>query len=51
LYIGTEHLLLGILNDPNSDASQTLATAGVTLDAARDTLRQIVEEIVRNRTA
>jgi hypothetical protein len=50
-YIGTEHLLLGILNDPNSDASQTLATAGVTLDAARDTLRQIVEEIVRNRTA
>ena len=50
-YIGTEHLLLGILNDPNSEASQTLAAAGVTLDAARATLRQIVEEIVRNRTA
>lgn len=50
-YIGTEHLLLGILNDPNSDASQTLATAGITLDAARDTVRQILEEIVRNRTA
>jgi ClpA/ClpB-like protein len=50
-YIGTEHLLLGILNDPNSDASQALATAGVTLDAARDALRRIVEEIVRNRTA
>ncbi|TQS21404.1 Clp protease N-terminal domain-containing protein [Microbispora sp. KK1-11] len=49
-YIGTEHLLLGILNDPNSEASQALATAGVTLDAAREALRRIVEEIVRNRT-
>ncbi|MDT5009838.1 MAG: hypothetical protein QOH57_1455 [Mycobacterium sp.] len=50
-YIGTEHLLLGILNDPNSDASRALATVGVTLDAARATLRQIVEEIVRSRPA
>jgi len=50
-YIGTEHLLLGILHGPDSDASLALATAGVTLDAARDTLRQIIEEIVRNRTA
>ena len=49
-YIGTEHLLLGILNDQNSEASQTLATAGITLDPARDTLRKIVEEIVRSRT-
>jgi hypothetical protein len=47
-YIGTEHLLLGILNDPGSDASRAL---GITLDAARDTLRQIVEEIVRSRTS
>jgi hypothetical protein len=50
-YIGTEHLLLGILNDPNTEASQALTSAGVTLDAARDALRRIVEEIVRNRTA
>jgi len=49
-YIGTEHLLLGILHDPDGDASQALATAGVTLDAARDAIRQIIEEIVRNRT-
>jgi ATP-dependent Clp protease ATP-binding subunit ClpA len=50
-YIGTEHLLLGILHDPGSDASLALATAGVTLDPARDALRQIIEEIVRNRPA
>ena len=50
-YIGTEHLLLGILNDPDTEASQALAAAGVTIDAARDALRKIVEEIVRNRTA
>ena len=49
-YIGTEHLLLGILNDPGSEASRALASAGVTLDPARDTLRTIIEEIIRSRT-
>jgi hypothetical protein len=50
-YIGTEHLLLGILSDPSSDASRALAAQGITLDAARDVLRQIIEEIVRSRTS
>ncbi len=50
-YVGTEHLLLGILHDPDSDAGAALAMAGVTLDPARDALRQIIEEVVRSRTA
>ncbi len=34
-FIGTEHILLGLLNEDNSIARQVLASAGVTLDAAR----------------
>jgi ATP-dependent Clp protease ATP-binding subunit ClpA len=34
-YIGTEHLLLGMLAEPDGVAHQALATAGVTLDDVR----------------
>jgi len=34
-YIGTEHLLLGMLAEPDGIAHQALATAGVTLDDVR----------------
>lgn len=34
-YIGTEHILLGVLSQESSVASQLLTTAGVTLDRAR----------------
>ncbi|WP_432522820.1 Clp protease N-terminal domain-containing protein [Kineococcus sp. SYSU DK006] len=49
-YLGTEHLLLGILNHPDTLAGQVLTSAGVTLDAARDTVRQLLEQIIRERT-
>ncbi|HEU4629893.1 MAG TPA: Clp protease N-terminal domain-containing protein [Gemmatimonadaceae bacterium] len=34
-YVGTEHLLLGLLREEKGIAAQVLADAGVTLDAAR----------------
>ncbi len=34
-YIGTEHILLGVLSQESSVAAQMLTTAGVTLDRAR----------------
>jgi ATP-dependent Clp protease ATP-binding subunit ClpA len=34
-YIGTEHLLLGLLADGEGDAARTLESVGVTLDGAR----------------
>ena len=43
-YIGTEHLLLGLLADQEGDAARTLQSLDVTLDAARDQVRQIIGE-------
>ena len=41
-YVGTEHLLLGILRDPTSEASVILAAYGVTPERARaETERQL----------
>jgi ATP-dependent Clp protease ATP-binding subunit ClpA len=41
-YIGTEHLLLGLLRDEDSAASKTLAGFGIELDGARDQVESIV---------
>jgi ATP-dependent Clp protease ATP-binding subunit ClpA len=41
-YIGTEHLLLGLLNEGSGMAARALAAAGVTLPAARDQAVAIV---------
>lgn len=41
-YIGTEHLLLGLLREEEGLAARTLAELGVTLNDARDEARKIV---------
>jgi ATP-dependent Clp protease ATP-binding subunit ClpA len=41
-YIGTEHLLLGILAESESVAARALRALDVTLDAARDQVREII---------
>jgi hypothetical protein len=43
-YIGTEHLLLGLLADAEGDAARTLESLGVTLAAARHEVREILGE-------
>jgi ATP-dependent Clp protease ATP-binding subunit ClpC len=43
-YIGTEHLLLGLLADGEGDAARTLESLDVTVEAARDQVRQIIGE-------
>ena len=45
-YVGTEHLLLGLLREEKGIAAQVLADVGVNLDAARaETLRQLGTEL------
>ena len=41
-YIGTEHLLLGLLREDEGVAARALASLGVTLDEAREQLESIV---------
>ena len=41
-YIGTEHLLLGLLRDEDGIAARVLAELGVTVDAVRAQIRSIV---------
>lgn len=41
-YIGTEHLLLGLLREEEGLASQTLRKLGVTLEEARDRVKQLL---------
>jgi len=43
-YIGTEHLLLGLLADAGGTAARALESLGVTLDAAREQVREIIGE-------
>ena len=43
-YIGTEHLLLGLLADGGGTAASALESLGVTLDAAREQVREIIGE-------
>jgi ATP-dependent Clp protease ATP-binding subunit ClpC len=41
-YLGTEHLLLGLVREGEGVAAQALGSFGVTLDAARAQVREIV---------
>ncbi|HEX5825293.1 MAG TPA: Clp protease N-terminal domain-containing protein [Candidatus Limnocylindrales bacterium] len=41
-YVGTEHLLLGLLADPASPAGALLAQAGVNLDESRERIEKVV---------
>jgi ATP-dependent Clp protease ATP-binding subunit ClpC len=43
-YIGTEHLLLGLLADAGGTAARALESLGVTLDAAREQVREMLGE-------
>ncbi len=43
-WVGTEHLLLGILREERGIAAQALLGAGVTLDGAREKVTQILVE-------
>jgi ATP-dependent Clp protease ATP-binding subunit ClpC len=43
-YIGTEHLLLGIIGEAQAIATLELSNAGVTLEAARREVRMLLGE-------
>jgi ATP-dependent Clp protease ATP-binding subunit ClpC len=43
-YVGTEHLLLGLLRDPETIAAQVLTSLGLNLDTARDVIRELATE-------
>jgi ATP-dependent Clp protease ATP-binding subunit ClpA len=47
-YIGTEHILLGLLGEPESIGGQVLAGFGLTLDGVRE---EVVEKIGRGKSA
>jgi ATP-dependent Clp protease ATP-binding subunit ClpC len=40
-YIGSEHLLLGLIREPDTLAGRVLGSAGVTIEAARQQLRNL----------
>ena len=51
-YVGTEHLLLGLLREEKGIAAQVLTDAGVNLEAARaETLRLLGTEMPQQRAA
>ena len=41
-YLGTEHLLLGLLHEEESLANQVMSSAGVTLEKTREIIKQLV---------
>jgi ATP-dependent Clp protease ATP-binding subunit ClpC len=41
-YLGTEHLLLGLLREEEGLASQVLLKSGVTLEKARELVKQVL---------
>jgi excisionase family DNA binding protein len=43
-YIGTEHLLLGLLREEEGLGSQVLRKSGVTLEKTRELVKQLLEE-------
>ncbi|MCS6712614.1 ATP-dependent Clp protease ATP-binding subunit [Brachybacterium sp. EF45031] len=43
-YIGTEHILLGLIHEAEGVGAKALEALGVTLDAARDQVRDIIGE-------
>lgn len=46
--VGTEHLLLGLLADADSDAAAALRAAGATLAGARYTVSEVVTEVAES---
>jgi ATP-dependent Clp protease ATP-binding subunit ClpC len=46
--VGTEHLLLGLLADADSDAAVALRASGATLAGARFTVSEVVTEVVES---
>lgn len=50
-YIGTEHMLLGMLNEPASVAGQFLIEAGITEEAARQEALKLLGQPVQNEDA
>lgn len=50
-YIGTEHLLLGVIREPNYTSMQILTEFGVQKDALRSTMLELLERIMRERAA
>jgi ATP-dependent Clp protease ATP-binding subunit ClpA len=49
--VGTEHLLLGLLADADSDAATALRAAGATLAGARYTVSEVITETVQSTDA
>jgi ATP-dependent Clp protease ATP-binding subunit ClpC len=50
-YVGTEHLLLGLLREGNGIAAQVLNSVGITIEGARtETLRELGIEMERIRS-
>jgi hypothetical protein len=49
-YIGTEHILLGVLRNDRDDAARMLARLGVTYDAAESELRQQLTAMLATKT-
>jgi ATP-dependent Clp protease ATP-binding subunit ClpA len=43
-YLGVEHILLGLLREPDSAAAQTLRSLGVSMERVRERLLEIVGE-------
>ncbi len=43
-YLGTEHLLLGLLREEGGLACQVLLQAGVTLEKAREVVKEVLAE-------
>jgi hypothetical protein len=50
-YIGTEHILLALLDDTEGTAAAILTSLGVTLDRVRARVIQVLSELVTARTA
>ena len=50
-FIGTEHLLLGLLREEQGLAAQTLTSLGLTLADARSTVREIYAPAAANKPA
>jgi len=48
-YIGTEHILLGLLDDPESAGARILAQLGVTMDATDAWIQARIAEIMAER--
>ena len=50
-WIGTEHLLLGLLREGDSAAAQVLAALGITLEGARENVVRVVGEAIAEPVA